>query len=390
MVGPDEPVRAFLAAAADRPPDDLIGVVRIAGELLGAESARMLVADYGQSSFLELGEDGPTAARVRIDATLAGRAFIDGDVVVSDGDPPTVWLPLREGDERLGVLELVHRDWTSSTPELVLPLIRVLVLTLISKRRSTDLVHRSRRAARLSLAAEIQWDLLPPLSCSTERVSVSGVLEPAYEIGGDSFDYAFNPSSVEFAIVDAVGHGMAAVLASGVAIDGLRNARREGVGLEGRYLATSEVLGTQFGRHTFVTGQFGQLDPDTGILTWINAGHPLPLVVRDGDYVGELDCRPSIPMGIGGPVRQVATERLHRGDRILFYTDGVTESKSPGGDAFGRARLADLLVRATREAAFVSETVRRLSRSVLDYNGAGLKDDATLLLLEYHGPPTDD
>ena len=91
---------------------------------------------------------------------------------------------------------------------------RLLALVLISKRRYTDVVHRTRRVQPLSVAAEMQWDLLPPLACTTACVSVSGILEPAYSIGGDSFDYAMNADRVGFAIVDAVGHGMPAVLLS--------------------------------------------------------------------------------------------------------------------------------------------------------------------------------
>ena len=92
-------------------------------------------------------------------------------------------------------------------------------------------------------------------------------------------------------------------------------------------------------------------------------------------------------MGLGGLVREVATERLQRGDRVLFYTDGVTEMRSPEGKEFGTDRLADFLVRATLDRVSPAETVRRLSASVVAYNEEGRTDDATLMLLEYHGPP---
>jgi serine phosphatase RsbU (regulator of sigma subunit) len=146
------------------------------------------------------------------------------------------------------------------------------------------------------------------------------------------------------------------------------------------------VVETQFAHSYFVTAQLGSLAFDTGELTWLNAGHPPPLLVRDCTYLGELACAPSLPMGLGGLVREVATERLQRGDRILFYTDGVTEMRSPEGKEFGTDRLADFLVRATLDRVSPAETVRRLSASVVAYNEEGRTDDATLLLLEYHGP----
>jgi serine phosphatase RsbU (regulator of sigma subunit) len=263
--------------------------------------------------------------------------------------------------------------------------VQILVLVLVSKRRYTDAVLRSRRSEPLSVAAELQWNLLPPLTCTTDEVSVSGILEPAYSIGGDSFDYALNANTVELSIIDAVGHGLPAVMTSVAAINCLRNARREGEGLETAYLRTAEVIESQFGESTFVTAQLCTLALDTGELTWLNAGHPLPLLVRDGTFLGELSCLPSTPMGVGGPITEIAIEQLQRGDRVLFYTDGVVETRAPGGEPFGVPRLADFLVRATLDGVAPAETVRRLSASIMKYNGAGLTDDATLLLLEYHG-----
>ena len=89
-------------------------------------------------------------------------------------------------------------------------------------------------------------------------------------------------------------------------------------------------------------------------------------------------------MGWGGSVVEVATELLQPGDQVLFYTDGAVETRSASGEPFGVPRLADLFLRASLEAVPPSETVRRLSSSILAYNGAGLSDDATLLLLTYH------
>ena len=263
--------------------------------------------------------------------------------------------------------------------------VSLLALVLITKSRYGDLWVRARRSSALSAAAEIQWDLLPPLSCATAEVGVGGILEPAYAIGGDSFDYAINGRLLEFAIVDAIGHGMSAVLMSAAALNSLRSSRRTGLDLESAYRRADQVIDTQFGNSNYVTGQLGSLDLDTGVLTWINAGHPLPMLVRDGSYVGELTCAPSMPLGLGGPVIEIATEPVQPGDRVLFYTDGITESRSPDGSFFGRERLADFLVRAALEGIPVAETARRLSANVLDHVQAGLNDDATLLLIEYHG-----
>ena len=386
---PGEAVAAFLAEAADLVADDLVEIVAAAGRVLGADSARLFVADYALVSLQELGEDGPTGPRQPIEGTLAGRAFARSTVVVSGEHPTTVWAPLVEGSERLGVLELVQEEWSDEAAALLDAVVRLLVLLLISKRRYTDVVLRCRRSERLSAAAEMQWDLLPPLTCATASVSVSGILEPAYSIGGDSFDFALNQDRLGFSITDAVGHGTAAVLLSVTAGTALRNARREGVALDVAYREVGEALEEHFGDSRYVTGQFGELTYDRGELTWLNAGHPLPLLIRDQNYVGELACPPSLPMGVGGSVRAIATEQLQRGDRVLFYTDGVTDTRDADGRPFGLDRLTDLLLRATLDGLPPAETVRRLSASILAYNGAVLSDDATLMLVEYLGPGED-
>lgn len=375
----------LLRDADQLPASALRDVVDLAGRALGASSARMLVADYSLTSLQELGENGPQGPRQLIEGTMAGRCFATGQIVTVD-DPATVWVPLSDCTERLGVLELGHPSWSDEPREAVDAVTRILVLLIVSRRRYTDIVLRSRRSEPLSTAAEIQWSLLPPLTCSTGHFSASGILEPAYSIGGDTFDYAQNADGLEFAIVDAVGHGLPAVSISVVAVNCLRNARREGHGLERAYLDTDAALRSQFTRSAFATGQTGSLDHHTGELTWLNAGHPLPLLVRDGTFIGEIECRPSLPMGLAGSVSEVATTQLQPGDRVLFHTDGVIESRSPDDDVFGVERLADLLVRGTADGTSPAESVRRLAATVLDYTGRSLRDDATLFMLEYHGP----
>ena len=90
-------------------------------------------------------------------------------------------------------------------------------------------------------------------------------------------------------------------------------------------------------------------------------------------------------MGLRGTVAEVAVEDLQPGDTVLFYTDGAVEGRPSRGEPFGLPRLIDHLAVAVREGVGPAETVRRLSTSIVAYNGEGLGDDATLLLLEYHG-----
>jgi serine phosphatase RsbU (regulator of sigma subunit) len=285
------------------------------------------------------------------------------------------------------VLELhVDDDAWTGVPELLDPLVAVFVMAWIVMGRYTDTAPRARRSERLSAAAEVQWDLLPPLACSTEQIAVSGILEPAYAIGGDSFDYALSRNRLDFCVVDAIGHGMPAVLMSAATINSLRNSRRAQIDITDAYDDADRAIAEQFGRSFYVTGLIGSLDLPSGVLTWINAGHVLPMLVRNGTYAGPLVCRPSRPFGLRGQVVEVAQETLQRGDRVLFYTDGITEARSSDGLFFGDDRLADFLVRASLENLPVQETVRHLAESILSFSDSGLRDDATMFLMEYQPP----
>lgn len=386
MTDENDPLTAFMRAAVSVAPGAEPTLLPVICRMFDARAARLYVADYALRRLQQIGLDGPEGPPVPIAGTVAGHAFLaGGPVVVTESSSTIVRVPLVEGTERIGLLELESDTWGGTLPAGFEAVVAVLVLTLVTKGRYSDHWVRARRSLALSPAAEIQWNLLPPLSCSTERVGVGGILEPAYNIGGDSFDYALNGNHLEFAIVDAVGHGTNAVLMAAAAINSLRNSRRSGAGLESAFHTATELIATQFGRSRYVTAQIASLDLTTGLLTWINAGHVLPMLVRNGTYAGELTCTPSRPLGLGGPLEQVATERLQRGDRVLFFTDGITEAQASNGSRFGPTRLADFLVRAALEGVPVADTARRLSSQVLEYVNAGLQDDATLLLVEYRG-----
>lgn len=380
-------VRALLESRSQYGPSDIGGVVDTARVLLGAERAQLHVADYALNSLRLHTSAGPLGEFYPLEGTMAGRAFTTGKIVATD---TIVWIPLIDGRERLGVLELEINDAHARPLSMHADLSAVLVLIIISMRRYTDVWSRTRRALIMSAAAEAQWDLLPPLASGSPEVEVSGILEPAYEIGGDSFDYAINPGRLDLAIVDAVGHGMSAVLMSTAVINSLRNTRRERNSLIEAYRQADGLISRHFGNSNYVTGQLASLDLATGALTWINAGHPLPLLVRNGTYAGELQCSPSMPMGLGGPVVQVAHETLQRGDRVLFHTDGISEAVSPSGGRFGLSRLADFLIRSTLDGLPGAETVRRLSAAVGAHVGQGLNDDATMLLVDFHGADHED
>lgn len=367
-------------------PTDVLGLLDLMCELLRAKAARFYVADYSLRRLQQIDERGPVGPPQTVAGTLIGRVFTSGQLQIVGTDPTVVLVPLAEGSSPIGVLELDFEVWDGSASQLLDPIVAVFVMAWIVKGRYTDTADRARRSEPLPAASEVQWDLIPPLACSTEQVALGGILEPAYENGGDSFDYAFDASRVDFAIVDAIGRGMSAVLMSAAVINSLRNSRRSRIGIAAAYDNADRTIATQFGDSYFVTGLIGTLDLQDGTLTWINAGHVLPMLVRNSAYAGPLLCRPSIPFGLGGPVKEIAEQTLQPGDRVLFYTDGITEARATDGSFFGDDRLSDLLVRASLENLPVQETVRHLADSIISFSSVGLHDDATMLLVEYRPP----
>jgi serine phosphatase RsbU (regulator of sigma subunit) len=142
------------------------------------------------------------------------------------------------------------------------------------------------------------------------------------------------------------------------------------------------AIDDQFGDGAFVTAILAALDLDGGALSWVNAGHPPPLLLREHRVVKALEAPADRPLGLGLNARlPVHVEHLQPGDQILAYTDGVTEARDEHGDPFGLDRLADFVVRADAAGEPMAETMRRLSRSVLAYNHGQMRDDATHMLV---------
>jgi serine phosphatase RsbU (regulator of sigma subunit) len=172
-----------------------------------------------------------------------------------------------------------------------------------------------------------------------------------------------------------------------VAVSSYRNSRRRGEDLETSYHELDAVIESQFGDSRFTTAVLATLELSEGTFRWLNAGHPPLLLVRDGRVVRELTCRPTTPAGLGGKIREIAEERLQPGDSVVFYTDGVTEARSPSGEQFGDERLHRHIARWAAEGSTLPETLRRLILGILDHQRNQLQDDATVLFATWHGPP---
>ncbi|MCF6745817.1 serine/threonine-protein phosphatase [Blastococcus sp. KM273128] len=381
-----DPLRALLRATHLLAPDQLATEVVATARRLGAVEAVAYLADYEQLLLLPLQGPGvPPRQELSIEGSLAGLAYRRVEVTRSPSHQGGVrtWLPLLDGVERLGVLEFVSREMTHELEAHARAFVSLVSELLVSNDAYSDLFARLRRRKTLSLAAEIQWDLLPPLTCATDRVVIAGALEPAYDIGGDTFDYAVNGTTVDLLVLDAVGHGLPAALLSSAAVGAYRHGRREGLDLPDISALVNQVLAGQFAGSQFATAVIARLDLDTGQLRWVNAGHPQPLLLRDGALLHLAACPPSRPLGLQDVKPEACETQLSPGDRLLFYTDGIVEARSPSGKFFGEKRLADCIIRGARAEAPPPETLRRLMRRVLAHQADQLQDDASIVLLEW-------
>jgi hypothetical protein len=382
-----DPLRSLLHASHLLAPDDLASTVATHARSMGARETVLYLADYEQATLVPLpGAGVPERQELAIEATLAGRAFRRVEVVTSSatGGSYRLWLPLLDGVERLGVVELVLPAEPDAELEEDFRALMSLVAELVGVHGAYgDVFTRLRRRRPFSLAAEIQWGLLPPLTFGTERVVITGGLEPAYDIGGDTFDYAVNGATADLLILDSLGHGLPAAVLASVAVGAYRHARRTMLDLPAIAQQVNAAIAGQFGASQFATAALARLDLDTGRLRWINAGHPAPLILRGSSLVRPPPCPPSRPLGLQDAKPDYCETRLEPGDRLLLYTDGITEARSPDGEFFGEQRLADFIAAAVAAGDPAPEMVRRLMRRLLAHQADQLQDDATIVVLEW-------
>jgi len=356
--------------------------------LLGMTDVVLYVVDFEQHLLVPVPGDGlPLEVPLDIDSTIAGQAFRTERLIEepTPGGHQRMWIPIVDGSERLGILAATVATADDVLRRRARHVAAVVASMLVSKQLYGDRIELTRRLRPMHLAAELRWTMLPPLTYVDDRVSVSGILVPAYEVAGDSFDYAMNGDTAHLAIIDAMGHGLEASRMANLALASYRSSWRQGLDLIASYEALDRIVAAEFGPEKFVTGQLARLDVTTGALTWLNAGHPAPILLRGRTSTSDLKADVSLPMGLGDLPTTLAQAALSPGDCVLFFTDGVTEARSSAGELFGRKRLAELLVQVSADGETSAEMMRRLCHAVLAHQNETLQDDATLLAVCWPG-----
>ncbi len=334
-----ESLRQLLQQSHHARPEDLPEMAMRAAPLVDATAMVIYLVDHQQRRLLPLlAGTAPHRESFAIDGTLGGRAFTQGVTCVSDAehDGLRLWVPLIDGMERMGVLEVVSDEALDGDAVDDCAAVAALMAEMVITRSFySDTIERVRRGEPMQLAAEMLRAQLPPLTFSTGHLIISGILEPCYDVGGDAFDYAVNGDTAHLALFDAAGHGsaggMRAVVLASIALAAYRNARRSDMDLIATYHHIDAAV-RHHDRAGLITAVLAELDQRTGVLRVISAGHPSGIVIRHGKVVKVLPTPTALPVSLGDkrpPL--VVEEALEPGDQLLLYTDGIIEARAADG-----------------------------------------------------------
>jgi serine phosphatase RsbU (regulator of sigma subunit) len=388
-------LRTLLNRAEAASPVEAIDVM--ADELavmLDAEELCFLIMDLSGRAVTRFGGLGDNAARKRQEGAahapvvpLPGTVYEkvlrsqQPDLQADGDDRHRLIVPVTERGDTMGVLEMTV-PWRPSERDVadVQECARALAYVVVGCRRHTDLFEWAQRSLPFSLAAEIQRRLLPAaFTCEAGQLTVSGWLEPANAVGGDTFDYSLDRDTLHVSITDAVGHDVHAAMLATLLVSSLRNGRRRERGLLEQAAAANDALAAHSGPGDFVTGQLVRVDRHSARMSIVNAGHPFPYRVHDG-VVDRVELAIDMPFGLRpGRAFTYQEVQLRPGDRIALVTDGILERNAASLEI--AALLADTADKHPREVVYT------IGDEVLRATGGDLRDDATIVCIDWHGGP---
>ncbi|MFI6937507.1 PP2C family protein-serine/threonine phosphatase [Streptomyces sp. NPDC050287] len=377
--------RALRTAA----PHELLDAVRrVLAEQYAADSVELFMADYGLTVLQPVSVLPHTLEPLPVHNSPAGRAFGAQEPFVEERADglARVHLPVTVRGDRLGVLSvtLPDGDHVRGCLAELAEVAEVLGHEVVVAERDTDLYLQARRKDRLTLAAEMQWQLLPGRSCARPEYELGAQLEPAYAIFGDNFDWSATADRLMLYVSNGMGAGTEASLLTNLAVNALRNARRAGIPIADQAALADQAVYAHYRGRCYLSALMFDFDLATGRAQVVDAGSPQMLRLRGGT-VERVAFEAQLPLGMFEETDYVAQEfQVEPGDRLVFVSDGVYAVASPGGEAYGDAALARAIL-ATRLLP-AAEVPRAILRELTGHRGRPAPDDDALLVcLDWRG-----
>ena len=377
--------RALRTAA----PHQLLDAVRrVLTDQYAADSVELFLADYGLTMLQPVSVLPHTLRPVSVHNSPAGRAFGAQEPYVEalSGGLVRAHLPVSVRGDRLGVLTVTlpgGQPPVGCLGELT-EIAEVLGHEVVVAERDTDLYLQARRRDRLTLAAEMQWQLLPGRSCARPEYELGAQLEPAYAIFGDNFDWSASADRLSLYVTNGMGEGIEASLLTNLAINALRNARRAGLSIDDQAALADQAVYAHYRGRCYLSVLMLDFDLATGRVRAVDAGSPQMLRLRRGG-VERVPFDAQLPLGMFEETDYVVQEfDVEPGDRLVFVSDGVYDVASPGGEAYGDAALARA-IQSTRLLP-AAEVPRAILRELTGHRGRSAPDDDALVVcLDWRG-----
>ncbi|MCU1603523.1 MAG: phosphatase [Frankiales bacterium] len=326
------------------------------------------LADYRQNRLLGLvgGED------VAVDDSWLGRCFA-GQVAVKDDGRTAV--PVSTRGNRVGVLSV---ETAEADPEQLLMTCALLAQAIAAIGSAAPVYESTKRRQPLTVAAELQWALLPGQSYADDDISVAALLEPAYSIAGDCYDWARDDDGVSVAVLDGTGRGVPAALATTLALGALRNARFTSASLADQAALADQAVYAHHGGETFASALLMRFDTTTGRVRVVDAGSPHLFRLREG-RAEQVELEAQLPLGMFEETQYVEQDvDVRPGDRLLIVSDGVHGTLGEGAAAMNQALRETRLI----SPAEVCRSVLRQLRQTWSEDGPS--DDAVVVCLDWH------